>query len=77
LFVNSTNHYPDDQREKNEVGGRAVRMAREERFIQGFGGGDLWERGDMEDLGLNSVIIFKCILKYGVYWFDLVGDRGQ
>ena len=31
----------------------------------------------MEDLGLDSIIIFKCILKYGVYWTDLAGDREQ
>jgi len=28
-------------------------------------------------LGLDSIIIFKCILKYGVCWIYLAGDREQ
>lgn len=43
----------------------------------GFWWGDLWGKGDMEDLGLDSIIIFKCILRYGVYWIDLFGDKEQ
>jgi hypothetical protein len=36
---------------------------RQERCIQGFGGGDLRERHDLEDLGLDGRTILKWIFK--------------
>jgi len=33
------------------------------RFIQGIGGGELLERGHLDDLGVDGMIALKCIFK--------------
>ena len=39
---------------KNEMGGTCNTYGREERFMQGFGGGYLRERDHLEDPGLDG-----------------------
>jgi len=46
----------------------------EERCINGFGGGNVRERGHLEDPGLDGRIIIRWILRncdWGMDWIDL------
>jgi len=50
---------------------------REERSIQGFGGGELRERDHTENLGVDGWIILKGMFKkwYGDVWTGLIWPR--
>jgi hypothetical protein len=54
----------DDEIMKNEIGWNMYRvLAGEERYMQGFDGGNLTERDCLEDLGIGGKIILKLTLK--------------
>jgi len=49
--------------EKNEMGGACSTYRGEERYVQGFGGGNLRERDHLEDPGVDGRIIFRRIFR--------------
>jgi hypothetical protein len=52
----------------------------EEKCIQGFGGGNLRERGHLEDLGVYGRVILKWIFEKcdeGMEWIDLAKNRDR
>ena len=52
----------------------------EEKCIQGFGGGNLRERGHLEDLGVYGRVILKWIFEKwdeGMDWIDLAQNRDR
>jgi hypothetical protein len=56
-------YYSGDQIRKDEKGGACSTYGRQERCIQGFGGGNLRERENLEDLGVGGRIIIKDLKK--------------
>jgi hypothetical protein len=59
---------------KNEMGWAYSMYWRQERCVQGFGGGDLRERDHLEGLGIDRRIILKCAFKKwdGEAWSGLI-----
>jgi hypothetical protein len=55
----------------NEIGGTCGTYERQERCIQGFGGGDLSERDNLEDTDVDSSII----LQDGQYTYERNTER--
>jgi hypothetical protein len=47
-------HFSGDKIKKNELGGICCKCVGQETCIQGFGGGHLRERDNLEDLGVRG-----------------------
>jgi hypothetical protein len=52
-----------DQIIKNEIAGAGSTYGEEESCTQGFGGGNLSERGHLEDPCVDGRIILKCTFR--------------
>jgi len=67
-----TQYCSGDQIVKNRMGGTCSACGREERFIQGFGGGNLKERDHLENPGVDGRIILRWTFRnWDVDWIEL------
>jgi hypothetical protein len=58
----------------NEMSGAYSTYGRHERCVQGFGGGDLHEKDNLEDLGIDGRTKLKLVFKKldGEVWSGLI-----
>jgi hypothetical protein len=63
MIFTLTKYYSGNQITENEIGRTCGMYWRQERYIQGFGGGDLRKIGCFEHLGIDGGIKLKWIFK--------------
>ena len=75
-----TKYYSCNQTKKNEMGSECGMYGGQVKCIQGFGGGDLRERGHLEVLVVDGSVVLKWIFNKwdeGMDWIDLDQDRDR
>jgi len=66
-------YYSGDEIKKNEMGGACSMYGRQDRCTKGLGGGDVTERGHLEDNRLN----LHEVKWGGMDWIYLAQDRDR